>query len=340
MHVPFPELALLRLSFDRLSNAPVLPDSFSGGSAQRLRFLRLNFIPLLGLPKLLLSATHLVYLYLFDIPHSGYISPESMATCLSMLTSLQELHLQFNSPQSSPDQESRRSPPPTRFVLPALTIFVFKGVNEYLGKLVARVDTPRLYQLTTILFYDNNYDTPELVQFISRTPTFEALEDVHMVLTNALTAWITLQPQASHLPDVKVEILYRAPDWQPSMAQICTLFLPFFSTTENLYIEETLWSKFLKWKSEIESTEWSELLLPFTAVKNLYLSEQFAPHIAAALQELTRAEVLPTLQNLFLEEFRPSEPLQEGIRQLISARQLTNHPIAVSLWERNVPEWW
>jgi hypothetical protein len=340
MQVPFPELAVLRMYLVDMSYVPVLPDSILGGSAPRLRFLALASIPFPGLPNLLLSATHLVNLYLYNIPDSGYFSPESMATCLSMLTSLEELDFQFNSPQSSPDQESRPPPPPpppTRSVLPALTIFVFKGVNEYLEELVARIDAPRLYQLSIIFFNDIDFDTPELVQFISRALPFEAPKDVHVVFAD--TAWITLQRQASRPLSVKVEILCRLPNWQlSSLAQICTLSLPLLSTMENLYIHEHLRSNLFDGKDGIENTEWLELLLPFTDVKNLYLSQQFARRIAPALQELTggrTAEVLPTLQHLFLDEFRPSEPLQEGIRQLISARQLTNHPIAVSLWERD-----
>jgi hypothetical protein len=333
MQVPFPELAALYLYFEDLSYVPVLPDSFLGGSAPRLRYFLLDGTPFPGLPKLLSSATHLVHLWLTNIPDSGYISPESMATCLSMLTSLESLRFGFNSPQSSPDQESRRPPPPTRSVLPALTNFTFKGVNEYLEELVARINAPRLDWLSTTFFNDIDFDTPELVQFISRTLTFEAPNNVHVVFTD--TAWITLEQLAFRSAYAKVEISCRAPDWQlSSLAQICTLSLPLLSTTENLYIHENSRSELLDWKDGIENTEWLELLLPFTAVKNLYLSKQFAPRIAAALQELTGAEVLPTLQNIFLEEFRPSEPLQEGIRQLISARQPTNHPIAVSLWER------
>jgi hypothetical protein len=216
---------------------------------------------------------------------------------------------------------------------------MFKGVHEYLEELVSRIDAPRLYQLSTTFFNDIDFVTPELVLFISRTPTSEALfKDVHVVF--ARTAWITLERQASYFPDVKVGISCRAPDWQlSSLAQICTLSLPLLSTTENLYIHERSPSELLDWKDGIENTEWLELLLPFTAVTNFYLSKQFAPRIAPALQELTggrTTEVLPTLQNLFLEELRPSEPLEEGIRQLISARQLINHPIAVSLWKRNL----
>ena len=151
------------------------------------------------------------------------------------------------------------------------------------------------------------------------------------------TAWVTLQRQASLFADVRVEILSRVPDWQlSSLAQICTSSLPLVSTTENLYIYEHLQ---LDWKDGIENAEWLELLLPFTAVKNLYLSKQFAPRIAPALRELAggrTTEILPTLQNIFLEEFRPSEPVQEGIWQLISARQLTNHLVVVSLWDRDL----
>jgi hypothetical protein len=55
---------------------PVIPDSFLDGSAPRLRIFTFNNIPFPELPKLLLSATHLVHLRLFNIPHSGYISPE------------------------------------------------------------------------------------------------------------------------------------------------------------------------------------------------------------------------------------------------------------------------
>jgi hypothetical protein len=96
MQVPFPELTDLQLWSDE-KTVPVLPDSFLGGSAPRLRIISFYGIPFPGLPNLLLSATHLTDLRLFVIPHSGYFSPETMATALSMLTSLQFLWLEFES---------------------------------------------------------------------------------------------------------------------------------------------------------------------------------------------------------------------------------------------------
>jgi len=99
MEVPFPELVTLYLSCGGLSPyVPELPDSFLGGSAPRLRCFILNGIAFSGSPKVLLFATQLVSLWLTNIPHYGYISPEAMVTYLSVLTSLEDLYFQFKSP--------------------------------------------------------------------------------------------------------------------------------------------------------------------------------------------------------------------------------------------------
>jgi hypothetical protein len=57
---------------------------------------------------------------------------------------------------------------------------------------------------------------------------------------------------------------------------------------------------------------WLELLHPFVALKNLYVSKKFVPHIAPTLQDLVggrSTEVLPTLENIFLEGFQPLGPV-------------------------------
>jgi hypothetical protein len=330
MQVPFPELAALYLA--HWHQGAALPDSFLGGSAPRLRYLNLCGFSFPGLPKLLLSATHLVDLWLENIPQSGYISPEAMVTCLSMLTSLEKLHLGFESPQSHPDLKSRCPFLPTRS-LPTLTIFWFKGVNKYLEDLVSRIDAPRLYQLSTT-FYDIDFDTPELNQFIGRTPTLGAYDEAHLTFASR-KAQVRLRqshPEPSDCRMVEVKILSQVADRQLStLAKICTLSLSLLLTVENLYIDDNESSP-LVWRDDIENTEWLNLLLPFTAVKDLYLSKLISSRIAPALQELTgerTTEVLPALQNVFLAWFWPG-PVDEGIAQFISARQLTNHPVAIT----------
>ena len=120
MQEPFPTLTYLDL-WPYEETSLVLPNSFLGGSASRLQVLWLNRIPFPGLPNLLLSTTRLVDLHLREIPHSGYFSPKTMLTALSVLTSLRSLRLGFLSPQSHPDLESQLSPFQTHSFLPVLT---------------------------------------------------------------------------------------------------------------------------------------------------------------------------------------------------------------------------
>ena len=336
MEVPFPELVALTLSL--LSFSSVLHDSFLGGSAPRLRYLCLHAIPFPGLPKLLLTATHLVELHLHNIPHSGYISPEAMATCLSMLTSLEELELEFKSLRSYPGPRSRRPFPPTRSALPTLTIFSFKGLNEYLEEFVARIDAPQLYRLSTTLFNDIDFSTSELNQFIGRTQTFGAYDEAHLIFPSysALVRLRQSHPEPSDRRMLEVKISGQGRGRQLStLAQICTLSLRLLLAVENLYIDASPSSPFVWGDDAIENTEWLDLLLPFTAVKNLHLSAPISPQIALVLQELTGgriAEVLPALQNIFLEGLQPSEPVQKGIARFIFARPLRNYRVAISVW--------
>ncbi len=323
MQVPFPELTWLRLG----SNGeipPIVPNSFLGGSAPHLRICQLEGIPFPGLPKLLLSATHLVDLYLYRIPHSGYISPEAMAALLSVLSSLKSLYLEFQSPQFRPDRESRHRPPSKRSVIPALTDFDFKGVIEYLEDLVTYIDAPQLDHLDITFFNQIDFDSPRLAQFVSRTPAFG--DDVARVGFNDSTASVRLTSRSA------INISCREPDRQlSSVAQVCNSCLPPLSTIKDLFIVHRYWHQFRQIDA-IEDTLWLELLLPFPAVKNLYLSKDFAPGIAAALREIVGTEVLPSLQNIFVKGLEPSGPFQENIGQFVAARELSGHPIAISVW--------
>ena len=337
MQVPFPELTDLRLhSFEGMEAD--LPDSFLGGSAPRLESLSLSRIPFPGLPKLLLSATHLVTLHLWKIPHSGYISPEAIVAVLSTLTSLGKLSLEFKSPRSRPDWANRRLPPPTRSVLPFLIYLRFKGACEYLEDLVTCIDTPRLNELSITLFNQIIFDTPQSIQFISRAPTLETFEKAHVVFQHdAARVNLLSQTETSDYGRLSMRIRCIELDWQvSSMEQVCTSCLPTLSALVDLYIyEDRYWPPV--WKDNIENTLLLELLRPFTGVKNLYLSEKFASCIISSLQELTggrTTEVLPALQNIFLEELQLSG-VQAGIERFAAMRQVTSQPIAVSRWDNS-----
>ena len=335
MQVPFPELTYLRL-WALEGTQLTIADSFLDGSAPRLQVLVFDSVSFPGLPRLLLSATYLVELHLEDIPHSGYISPEAMAAPLSVLSGLKVLSFGFQSPQSHPDQKGRSLPPPKRHILPALTTFRFKGLTEYIGELVSLIDTPQLDILDIKFFDQTDFCCPRLAQFISCTPKLRELDGAHLLFCNLITS-VTFRS-----PTSECSFSCRELDRPISfIKKVCDSSLHPLSKVEDLYIDyrysNIFWDNYA-----IENTIWLELLLPFTAVKNLYLCKEFAPCIAAALQELvgTRiTEVLPSLQNISVEVLESSGPFQENIEQFVATRQLSNHSIAISNWNKysNLP---
>jgi F-box-like len=332
---PLPALTRLQLHCEaRDETAPAFPNSFLGGSAPRLQSLILGGMSCPGLPKLIQTAIHLVTLELSHIPHSGYFPPEAMVTGLSVLTRLEKLVIGFDSPQCCPDRRSRRPPLSTRSLLPALTTFQFKGVGEYLEDLVARIDAPLLDDLEITFLHQLIFDTPQLAQFISRTPRFNVYDGARVVFSE-LEVRITLSQTNNET--LKLGFLSNRSEWQlSSLAQVSSFFpQDLLHTVEHLRIlENEYWRP--DWQKDIESSLWLELLHPFIAVKDLRMSEGIVPRVTPTLRELVAGEgegvieVLPALQSVLLEEPLPSGTVQETIGQFVTARQLAGHPITVS----------
>ena len=180
---PFPVLTDLVLwgnddDDDDDLDVPILPDSFLGGSAPRLRSLMFKRISFPALPKLLLSTTDLILLNLTEVPDSGFISPNAMATALSTLKSLKSFGLHFKASQSSAHRETRHLPANagTRTILPALTDLRLSSDGAYVEDFLSQIDTPVL-DSAYITFRGQGQaesDTPLLHHFISRTEAFRA----------------------------------------------------------------------------------------------------------------------------------------------------------------------
>jgi len=82
---------------------------------------------------------------------------------------------------------------------------------------------------------------------------------------------------------------------------------------------------------------WLELLRFFPATENLYLFDRVVSRIAFALQGLPPegvTEVLPALQNVFLEDLLSSGRAEKAIGKIVAARQLSGRPVAVHRWVR------
>ena len=302
-----------------------------GGSAPRLRHFKLADVRFPELPKLHLFAPHLVHLTISHTRLPWFISSEGMAALLSALSSLKTVCLEFES-LDLPSGSDRESPPSSkRSISPALESFGFRGDVEYLVNLVTFIDAPQLDSF--ICFFDRiDVKSPRLAQFVHRTPTLGALDQVHMQFGYRSTS-IGYSPSESSVDNLWLGITCRQPDWELLFSEQVFNSLHPLSTVENFYIEH---SNPLFWDSDaVENTSWLELLLPSTAVKNLYLPEKVAPGIADALQELgpgRMTELLPGLESIFVEGLILSVQLQENIQKFVAARHLSGHVITVSLW--------
>lgn len=210
MRGPFPELTYLEIENKprHVGPAPVLPDSFLSGSAPRLRFLKLVYIPFPGLPKLLLSARALVRLWLISVP-PGHILAEEMATALSTMTRLEEFYLGFEPlheiPASDSLHESQRIRSPMRQVLPALKMASFKGASEYLEDIVVSIDAPQIDYLHISFHSQRSFNLLHLSQFISRARQLNRLH----VIRGHRSIGLPLPTQISGDDRLDLEILHR-----------------------------------------------------------------------------------------------------------------------------------
>jgi hypothetical protein len=330
-----PVLTNLELSSEEENeNVPVLPGSFLEGSAPLLHELTLSGIPFPTVPKLLSSTSGLLDLYLWDIPPiSGYISPEEIVASLSTLTRLKSFSLGF---QYSPEaDQATRHPPLTYTILPALIRLEFRGESEYLEDLVSQIDA-LLLETTRIFFFNQPiFDIPRLRHFIGRIETFKSAHRANVIFSNDLflgEVYVKLVLQSgtddSDHRALELALYYSTSDLNLSLlARLYCSALPPLSTFEHLCICNDKY-----WRDGLENDQVLEFFHPFTSVKDLVLSTMMARLVAPAIGRLTAdsaTEVLPALQNIFLEELQSLGPVQQAIARFTAVRQPSDHPVAV-----------
>jgi hypothetical protein len=342
MQESFPQLESLHIAVvvQTDETVPALPITFLGGSAPRLRTLQLDRIPFPTLPRLLMSCNDLVHLSLPRIPHSGYISPETMATSISTLTKLRYLFIGFDSPASLPYQRAQRPPllPRASAVLPAVTHFSFCGISEYLEDLVARINAPLLHTVRITFFNQPIFGTQQLTQFIGHAPMFMSYNQAEIDFRFAVVSinCSSIEQDSGYL---KLDIICIGEGVQvSSMAQICSQFPFLMSRIEWLHIQAPLDSRLFT--VNMEDIHWPELFRPFTAVQALYLPRQFLTLIMPTLHGLSEesaTDLLPALIDLYLEGYQvPASGSElQDIELFITARQHSGRPVVVRRWDRS-----
>jgi hypothetical protein len=212
-------------------------------------------------------------------------------------------------------------------------------MSEYLGDLATRIDTVILNDIYIEFINYHIFDTPHIRQFLSRAKQFESPKQAR-VSFHEFTIEVVLSPPTTVIEGNEeglsfVVSCHGLGRQLSSMARVCSTYLP-LSTLEHLCTDPWLYYPQLHIPFDMEHAQWLELFHPFTAVKNLYLTEQMNPFVLPALQELTEErviEVLPALQYIFLRGDQQTGPVQESMRPFVSARQRFGRPVAVRSWK-------
>jgi hypothetical protein len=135
----------------------------------------------------------------------------------------------------------------------------FKGVGEYLEDLVARIDAPLLNKLAITFFHQLIFDTPQLMQFVSRTPKFKTHDETRVVFSD----WdVSVTVPQTFDGRLHLKFLCGHSDWQLSfLEQVCSSTFPqaLIPAVENLYIIEDGFPQ-LHWQDDIERSQWLEFL--------------------------------------------------------------------------------
>jgi hypothetical protein len=282
----FPILEFLSIAAPANHNAHlILPSTFE---APQLRFLFLKqFASPIGSP-LLTTAAGLSILSLCWIHPSTYPHPNQLLQTLSLLPHLGVLQISFHSPVSKRDIERQllQSPIMTHVTLPNLYNFDFGGVSIYLEALLLHMATPILKTLEVQFFNQLTFSVPRLLQFLSTADNFR-FSSVRLLFYHEAVA-VFVHPNVSvgtNIDSFYVYIYCEHLDWQvSSVAQIFNVLSPLFSDVVDItldYREHTLSSE---WHSQVDRTQWRELLRSFRNVKTLRVHNGLVRDLSCCLQ--------------------------------------------------------
>jgi hypothetical protein len=205
---------------------------------------------------------------------------------------------------------------------------------------MSRVDTPQLRYVDISFLNQLGFHTPYLCHFIGRTKLFRAFHSATALFGRGLVQ-IRLSSREM-ITMVRMGISCKPLDWQlPSLTQVCSSFQSPLRTLQLLRISSDQQLSPQLQDDIPENAEWLEFLHQFTSIKDLELSKNIVPLVLPALGDLTgeRATgVLPTLQNIIVEELPSSGLVREAIDQFVASRQLSGCP--VNVYQRGIKWYW
>ena len=327
---PCQVLEIIRITVKAPTSSSILDCSaFLGGSAPHLREIKLDGVPLpfTQIRQVLLSTNDLVELHLANIPNDVCFSPSDLVTGLSTSAQLKRLTVDFHSPPFSPPPSMTHSPPRST-TLPSLMFLDFHGASEFMEEFVGRIELPALCNIAVRLFNDMLFEIPQFCRFI---PCLNALRPPARVIVIHSVDSVGVYFEAEEHPSENCFFgtSCRQLDWQLSfVTQILSQLSSLLSGVHSLDIRS---DELPTGEEDVDSTQWLELLQPFTHVTEVHVREELVPGIVQALagEDMT-AEVLPELSWLRLDRYRSSPSVMKAAGQFVATRKLSGRPIFLS----------
>ncbi|KAI9452832.1 hypothetical protein F5148DRAFT_495989 [Russula earlei] len=201
-------------------------------------------------------------------------------------------------------------------------------LTSILEDLLAQIEAPLLNKLKIGFFLDPHFVVPQLHQLINYAESFKKCHRA-FVYTSGYDIRFTAfggELERSLVPELSLAI---SDPHLPSLAQVCNSSLSLLSTLVRLdFLGDSTQT------SGIETTQWLELLDPFTSVTDLRLDNEHVGRVLQKLAEERVKQVLPALQKISLIDL--TEPVPKYMQGFVAARQLFGHPVAVCPWDDHV----
>ena len=287
--------------------------------------------------------TGLVSLSLFD---RCYISFQTMVDCLTTLTRLETLRIEYRFwiPDGSYRQPGRHPRPltqPTHPRLhPVLATFAFVGATEYFDYIFTHIDAPQLENIK-IEFNDPPIFNPSRILLLtSLKESFKAFDQAHIVAKMGGAVIFTLSSRRGTTSGKMLKLLIARRIYKSHWG-FCGLIqdrVHYLSSLITPDFERKFRPDNYRPVLDVGIDQWSELFCFLSAAENLYLSEAVAESVTPALRELVGergTEVLPALQNLYIDNLgldRVNNVVKEAIGEFVAARELSGHSVTVQNW--------
>jgi hypothetical protein len=340
---PFQTLERIRITINDATStgSSLFGNAFLGGSntpcLRKIVLDGINF-PFPEIKQVISSTNNLVELRLLGISKSAGYSADALFTALSASAAqLRRLEVDFHYPASLPNQ-SETSSPVQRVTFLSLSRLEFYGASEFLEEFVSRGDFPALRYIDIQLFNQVFFEIPQFCRAIPLSNAFDPPTEVAVGLGAKKTV-VCFTQNRKGLTHVDVNYTLGTSclrlDWQLSFAiDILNQLSPLLSGVGSLVIFKAtsyIGDGLVTGEEDVDSTQWLELLQPFTHATKFNVAEKFVLVIVQALvMDDNATGVLPELTQLDLQMYRKSPAVVEAAEQFVAARRLSGRNIDLS----------